>query len=928
MVAELTGIPITVSAKDKSSSKLSVVSLSSDTEVDSESHNKDKKKRPRWIRTATRDPIYTVLDDRDCSYTNKSNKCLEIAISAVKSQAIKEPEEPLYSVVKKPPKLIDAEVSQEKSRQEILSKQRELHKWLESSSAAKEQEMDEKPDDPWAAPGISVPRGVIGIVGPYGRAYTNPNEKREYMLEEELEEIEECPEDISTAVDSIDGRYRDKNNKSEYDDDKDSHIVKKEINRRPKWRVISEVDEQEIIKEITMDKETSLDNRDSDYIDDIYGDKPPKYFSKDNYDNANNEPHDRDSLNETGSTTGGTTEGNPGISRDKAGPSEPADTNQSAKPTSTTAPSRSLVSRILARARSPDDLLDQPEPYSQLWIVLSNVYGELLIVLMMALCLAEVMDTPVQLLSLQSIFLMYLYVGSIIVIISIYLWVLIDSCGNLSGSRDDIELGGTSLTRFGSLKKAHISRARTAPTSFYIRVGALLFGLATLVFNGLEMAMHSLMQGAECLNDIVFVHPALHGMFTFLQMHFLFVNSQVLVERFGLAARFGFIHLAATNVAVWARLVIWDSALEWTYFVHLAQRGQEKSSSLSLRGLSGSLSRHTRDILGHSSEYIIGKYQPISDEKIAQVVTLQECLNTNTLGQLWTSSMSFLYPFIVQFSLIAAAVTFVMGQNVGKNRFSHKQKFHSVKDLTGNTRVGCEGASKGLFLGILSMTAGIVVILIFLVVREDENFPPATLSWLTSGTLIGILSLSGVMTASGLVQVRQMSIVSRAPASLDNILSNVAIFGVQLYSIFTAVVCACFLATVDSEHETDSRGRHIMLLTASVLQLAQCFAQSTLIAEASKRSCITRFQMMTKPARQVVTFLLFSNAVLWAFDTVVTQNWISQEIQLRFFGVLAWGIISRICVPLLVFYRFHSCVLLLEIWNKCYRTPRGELPLN
>lgn len=80
------------------------------------------------------------------------------------------------------------------------------------------------------------------------------------------------------------------------------------------------------------------------------------------YFSANNEPHDRDSLNETGSTTGGTTEGNPGISRDKAGPSEPADTNQSAKPTSTTAPSRSLVSRILARARSPDDLLDQPEP--------------------------------------------------------------------------------------------------------------------------------------------------------------------------------------------------------------------------------------------------------------------------------------------------------------------------------------------------------------------------------------------------------------------------------------------------------------------------------------------------------------------------------------------------------------------------------------
>lgn len=47
--------------------------------------------------------------------------------------------------------------------------------------------------------------------------------------------------------------------------------------------------------------------------------------------------------------------------------------------------------------------------------------------------------------------------------------------------------------------------------------------------------------------------------------------SQVLVERFGLAARFGFMHLAATNLALWIRLVVWESGNEWTYFVYLAQ---------------------------------------------------------------------------------------------------------------------------------------------------------------------------------------------------------------------------------------------------------------------------------------------------------------------------------------------------------------------
>ncbi|XP_011699229.1 PREDICTED: uncharacterized protein LOC105456696, partial [Wasmannia auropunctata] len=644
-----------------------------------------------------------------------------------------------------------------------------------------------------------------------------------------------------------------------------------------------------------------------------------------------NEQHDKDSLNETGSTTGGTVEGAPG----GGGPSRGGDrTKEDHAQASTSAPpARSLVSRILARTRSPEDLLDHSEPYSQLWVVLSNVYGELIVVLTLAVCLAEVMDTPVPLLSLQGIFLMYLYVGSIAVIIAIYIWVLVDSCSSLSRSGNglgDAELGSASLTRFGSLKRAHISRARTAPTSFYIRVGALLFGLATLVFNGLEMAMHSMMQGAECLTDVVFVHPVLHGLFTFLQMHFLFVNSQVLVERFGLAARFGFTHLAATNVAVWARLVIWDTAQEWTYFVHLAQHEQQTSvSPLSLRGFPGSLTRQSRDLIDDSTAKAgnFKPYQPVSNEQISQVIALQECLNTNTLGQLWTSSMPFLYPFIVQFSLIAAAVTFVMGQNVGRSRLM-KQKFHGSKDLSSHTRVGCDGSSKGLFLGILCMVAGIVVILIFLVVREDENFPSATLSWLTCGTLIGILTLSSLMTASGLVQVRQISIVTRAPAALDSLLSNVSLFGVQLYSVFTIVVCACSLAMSDQDETEDTRARHIMLLSMSVLQLVQCFAQSTLIAETSRRSCITRFQMLAKPGRQVITFLLFSNAVLWAFDTVITQNWLSQELQLRFFGVLAWGVLSRIGLPLLIFYRFHSCVLLLEAWNKCYRTPRGEHPLN
>lgn len=45
----------------------------------------------------------------------------------------------------------------------------------------------------------------------------------------------------------------------------------------------------------------------------------------------------------------------------------------------------------------------------------------------------------------------------------------------------------------------------------------------------------------------------------------------MLVEKFGLVARFGFMHLAATNIALWIKLIIIETGLEWIYFVYLAQ---------------------------------------------------------------------------------------------------------------------------------------------------------------------------------------------------------------------------------------------------------------------------------------------------------------------------------------------------------------------
>ncbi|KAF4527514.1 hypothetical protein B566_EDAN015614 [Ephemera danica] len=533
--------------------------------------------------------------------------------------------------------------------------------------------------------------------------------------------------------------------------------------------------------------------------------------------------------------------------------------------------------------------------------------------------------------------LLYMYVGGIAVILCIYVWVLIDSCGALSSSSsrdydseddsppmDDAENPGP-LTRFGSLKRAH--RAGTSGTSFYIRVGAIIFGLATLVFSGLEVAMHSTMdaQGnAACLSDIIFVHPVLHGLFTFLQMHFLFVNSQVVVEKFGIAARFGFMHLAATNVALWVRLVVWESGTEWAYAVHQAQQRGSSAASflpspLELKGFPRAEPLFGGPWGKNASRQAAQTIGPISAEHISQVIGLHECLNANALGQLWTSATPFLTPFIVQFSIISAAVTLVMGLKVGKQRQIYKGSAKSSNSSTSNSgrTVDCNSSSRGLFLGLLGVVAGIVVIIVFFVVRGDETFPPHLPFWLAHGTQIALLALAAALALVGIAQVGRLSLTTFEPPRLDNLLERVASAGVIMYAIFglaAGVGRVLEMARTDAPED----GRAGALIATSALQLVHVALQNGLLSEVTRRNCSSRVQLMSRPGRQIVTCLLCLNGVMWLFDTLVTFSWVSQELQLGFFGVLSWGVISRISLPLLVLHRFHSCVRLLNAWRRSY----------
>lgn len=164
-------------------------------------------------------------------------------------------------------------------------------------------------------------------------------------------------------------------------------------------------------------------------------------------------------------------------------------------------------------------------------------------------------------------------------------------------------------------------------------------------------------------------------------------------------------------------------------------------------------------------------------------------------------------------------------------------------------RVDCNGVSKGLFLGLLCLVVLTVVIIIFLVVKEDKDFPTHVLSMLTFTVLAAVLLTCALLNAFGLYQVRKMSYSGKRISRLDAILNMVSTGGVLLYAVFSIIVGAD--GSVRAQLHSPQQHAHMMLFIIGSLQIAQCALQSTFLGEALQRQCLTRHQQLTKPGRQV-----------------------------------------------------------------------------
>lgn len=281
----------------------------------------------------------------------------------------------------------------------------------------------------------------------------------------------------------------------------------------------------------------------------------------------------------------------------------------------------------------------------------------------------------------------------------------------------------------------------------------------------------------------------------------------------------------------------------------------------------------------------------------------------------------YLFPCTIEYSLIAAAVAYKMYRNVGcLYSQQHAPLSLAITDSSlmrrgassANESVNCNKANKGLFVGLLVSVLTMVAVSCYFVFGDRLSFygtHSSSILFFSTEILLLFLVFVGVVIAFFQFQ-RLRFFRDESESKLDPSLLFISLCGVFSLECFHLV----------SSFTSISFGQAVPILAfgCSVLNITQSALQTVFIADALQRRTRDRVQAEQKPGRSVVVFLLLCNLSLWIVCIFEVKKAENIPIHSDFYGSGAWSIIRDMCVPLIIFFRFHSTVCLSEIWINAY----------
>ncbi|KAK3086991.1 hypothetical protein FSP39_000101 [Pinctada imbricata] len=471
-----------------------------------------------------------------------------------------------------------------------------------------------------------------------------------------------------------------------------------------------------------------------------------------------------------------------------------------------------------------------------------------------------------------------------------------------------------------SVRVVHTS-ARRHTGSFPLRLGAVGFGIASMIHSGLYFGQYFQTRDGSsiCHNSVHAIKPFMHLLFTFVQLYFIFMNSKISIQYRRIVARFGLMHLCCTNVCVWVRCIVVETLHAISVEQSYKSRGAPGNAHIRITS-STSTGATVVTTIGETKmeikpvEVIYPRRNGYPWNGTMYIPEIS-CYWTELFGKVVDEAAPYLYPCKIEYSLICAGILIVMWRNVGFDKSSALNDTTSMSSAEPQDKVykrhksvSCKSSSRGLFAGILVTVGAIITMIAFYVLRSKTKMDSTAIVLVhLSEAGMYILTTFAIVLAAD--RMKNLKFHVNIKGGIEEPLTLISFSGLFMFAVFS-VVAATF------EIHTPSG---VLNILTNLFMIVQSTIQTLFIIAGSKVSAVTVEQERKKRGREFVAFLILCNFSMWAMNTFETQKPEHNPVQMDFYGPLPWSIFTHITVPLGIYFRFHSAVCLTNIWKNAWK---------
>ncbi|KAG6935039.1 otopetrin 1, partial [Chelydra serpentina] len=202
----------------------------------------------------------------------------------------------------------------------------------------------------------------------------------------------------------------------------------------------------------------------------------------------------------------------------------------------------------------------------------------------------------------------------------------------------------------------------------WLKCGITLFAVITLILDSFKIGYF--IGFSNCLSATEGIFPVTHAVHTLVQVYFLWCHAKDIIQSFKTLERFGVIHSVFTNLLLWTNGVLTESK-------HLLNEHKERLITLGFGNITIDLDDHA-----------------------------PQCNCTTTLCSIFSQGMYYLYPFNIEYHILASTMLYVLWKNIGRKVDHHQQhkipfKFH--------------GITVGTIFGLIVLSSTIAIVVVYLI---------------------------------------------------------------------------------------------------------------------------------------------------------------------------------------------------------------------